>query len=106
MVAVSVTRVDLSVADLSSAAKRMANSKQARRVLAIAMVPDCYSREEATQACGMHRQTLRDWVHRYNQAGLAGLLDRPRSGCPASLMQAELGQLSAWVEVVPEIRTV
>jgi transposase len=76
----------------------MANSKQARRVLAIAMVLDRYNREDAAQAYGMHRPTLRDWVHRYNQAGLAGLLDRPRSGCPASLMQAELGQLSAWVD--------
>jgi transposase len=25
----------------------------------------------------MDRQTLRDWVHRYNDEGLAGLRDRP-----------------------------
>jgi transposase len=98
MVAVSVTRVDLSVADLRLAARRLLDPKQTRRVLAIAMVLDGFSREDAAQACGMDRQTLRDWVHRYNEAGLAGLADRPRSGRPASLTAAEQGQLSAWVD--------
>lgn len=98
VVAIVVTRTDLSVADLRAAAKRATDSKLARRILAIAMVLDGYSREDAAQACGMDRQTLRDWVHRYNAAGLAGLADRPRSGRPASLTAAELAEVAGWVE--------
>jgi transposase len=37
----------------------------------------------------MDRQTLRDWVHRYNAEGLAGLTDRPRSGRPPRLRAAQ-----------------
>ncbi len=98
VVAIAVTRTDLSLADLRVAAKRAPDGKHARRILAIAMVLDGYSREDAAQACGMDRQTLRDWVHRYNAAGLAGLADRPRSGRPASLTAAELTEVAGWVE--------
>jgi transposase len=31
------------------------------------------SRKQAAEACGMDRQTLRDWVHRYNDEGVEGL---------------------------------
>jgi len=98
VVGIAVTRTDLSVSELRAAARRAADTKQARRILAIAMVLDGYSREEAAQACGMDRQTLRDWVHRYNEAGLAGLADRPRSGRPASLTEAALAEVAGWVE--------
>jgi len=47
-----------------------------------ALVLEGRSRTEAARSCGMDRQTLRDWVHRYNAEGLAGLLDRQRSGDP------------------------
>lgn len=36
----------------------------------------------------MDRQTLRDWVHRYNSEGLAGLWDRPHPGETARLTKA------------------
>jgi transposase len=73
MVAVAITRKDISAAELRSAAKRASNCRHARRILAIAMVLDGYSRAEAAQACAMDRQSLRDWVHRYNEFGLKGL---------------------------------
>ena len=67
----------MSAADLRAAAKRSADARQASRILAIAMVLDGFSREDAARLCGMDRQTLRDWVHRYNKAGLDGLADLP-----------------------------
>lgn len=73
MAAVEITRRDLSVAQLRLAAARTADAKQARRILAIAMVLDGHSRLASAQASGMDRQTLRDWVHRYNALGIAGL---------------------------------
>ena len=37
----------------------------------------------------MDRQTLRNWIHRLNANGLAGLADRPRSGHPMRLGDGE-----------------
>ena len=83
MAAVAITRMDMSADDLRAAARASADAKQASRILAIAMVLDDFSRTEAARLCGMDRQTLCDWVHRYNEAGLEGLADRARSGRPA-----------------------
>jgi transposase len=88
----------MSAAALRAAAKRCKAAKQAARMLALAMVLDGFSREEAARLCGMNRQTLRDWVHRSNKEGLDGLADRARSGRPASLSWVEQGKLSSWVE--------
>jgi transposase len=41
------------------------------------------SRTEAAERSGMDRQTLRDWVHRYNAEGIEGLKSGP--GQPPSL---------------------
>jgi len=98
MAAVAITRTDMSAADLRALAKRAEDAKQAARILAIAMVLDGFSREEAARLCGMDRQTLRDWVHRYNKEGVDGLLDRARSGRPASLSWVEQGKVASWVE--------
>ena len=55
------------------------------RLLAISYVLDGYSRADAARLAGMDRQTLSDWIHRYNAEGVAGLADRARSGRPARL---------------------
>jgi transposase len=39
-------------------------------MLAIALVLEGVDRATAAETCGMDRQTLRDWVHRYNAEGL------------------------------------
>jgi transposase len=44
---------------------------------------------DAARAAGMDRQTLRDWLYRYNAEGLAGLSARPHGGGPARLLTAE-----------------
>jgi transposase len=98
MAGVAITRTDMSAADLRGAARASANAKQASRILAIAMVLDGFSREKAARLCGMERQTLRDWVHRYNETGIDGLADLARSGRPASLSWVEQGKLASWAE--------
>lgn len=72
-------------------------------MLAIAMVLDGASREDAARAAGMQRQTLRDWVHRYNAEGIAGLADRPRSGRPALLSPEQIAELVEIVEAGPDV---
>jgi len=53
----------------------------------------------------MDRQTLRDWVHRYNADGLAGLADRPRPGRQPRLAEAQRSEVAKWVEDGPDLKT-
>ncbi len=91
--AVAITRSELSAEELRGAARRTKDGYQARRLLALALVLDGASRKAAARAAGMDRQTLRDWVHRYNAEGIEGLCDRARSGRPPRLSKARLGEL-------------
>ena len=79
---VEITRTELSAAELRRAAARSRDADAARRMLALALVLEGKSRKEAAESCGMDRQTLRDWVIRYNDKGLAGLSDRVPPGRP------------------------
>jgi len=71
-------------------------------MLALALVLEGASREEAARAAGMDRQTLRDWVHRYNAEGLAGLSDRPRPGPRPRLSPEQEAELVTAVERGPD----
>lgn len=101
--ALVITRTDLSAADLRAAARRATESDQARRLLALALVMEGASRTEAARAAGMDRQTLRDWVVRFNDEGVDGLRDRPRPGRPAQLDATQLAELARLVEDGPDI---
>jgi transposase len=96
MAAISITRTDMTSAQLRAAAGREKDGAAARRILALALVLEGSARATAAKTCGMDRQTLRDWVHRYNKEGLAGLRNRKSSGRPPLLtadQKAVLGQL-------------
>src|SRR5258705_4427083 len=83
--AITITRSEHTAAALRSAAARTQDAAAARRMLALALVMEGRSRVEAAESCGMDRQTLRDWVHRYNAEGLAGLCERGHPGRPPRL---------------------
>jgi hypothetical protein len=55
------------------------------------------SREQAAKQAGMGRQTLRDWVIRFNVEGVEGLRDRPRSGRPPFLGEGQMAAFKALV---------
>src|SRR4051812_28214194 len=99
---VAITREELGAAELRREAGRCRDARAARRMLALALVLEGSSREEAARAAGMDRQTLRDWVHRYNAEGLAGLRDRPRSGRRPRLSPEQEAELAAAVERGPD----
>ena len=81
------------------------DANQSRRLLSIAAVLDGMSRSEAAKIGGMDRQTLRDWVHRFNTHGPAGLKDNRRRGNPRRLSVAQQTELAQIVETGPD-RTV
>jgi hypothetical protein len=85
-------RTDYTSGQLRQVAKQAKDAAQARRLLAIAAVLDGASREEAATAGGMDRQTLRDWVIRFNKRGPDGLINLPSPGAPG--MAASLAALA------------
>ncbi len=96
---VAITRLDLSASGLREAAARARGAKVARRMLAIALVLEGSSRTAAAKGGAMDRQTLRDWVHRYNEAGMDGLTDQPRrNGPPPRLSAEQRAKVAEWVE--------
>jgi transposase len=103
--AVAVTRLELDASDLRRAATRCRDAKAARRMLALALVLEGASREDAARHAGMDRQTLRDWVHRDNAEGLAGLRDRPHPGPAPRLTPEPLVELEKVVEQGPDPET-
>ena len=102
--AVAITRRDLFAGELRREAARTRDAKAARRMLAIALVLEGRSREDASENCGMDRQTLRDWVHRYNAGGLAGLADLPRRNGPRPrLLPEQEAAVAEWAEQGPDL---
>lgn len=91
-VSLSIRR-DRTPAVLRKLAKSETDARIARRILAVANALDGMSREAAARSAGMDRQTLRDWVLRYNEYGLDGLADRPRVGRPPVLDANEKAEL-------------
>jgi putative transposase len=71
---------DYTAGEVRGFAKRAKDAAQARRLLAIAAVLDGASRDEAAKIGGMDRQTLRDWVIRFNEQGPHGLINIPSPG--------------------------
>src|SRR3954468_6277217 len=84
-------------AQLRALARRERDGRVSARLLALANALDGMSREEAARAAGMDRQTLRDWVRRYNAEGIAGLRDRSRPGRPCALDEGRQAALKALI---------
>ena len=101
--AVEITRREASAAELRQAATRSRDANAARRMLAIALVLEGRSREDAAASCGMDRQTLRDWAHRYNAEGLAGLANRHAPGPVPRLSAEQEAIVAEWVEQGPDL---
>ena len=97
MAAALAIRDDLPAAELRRLARLEQDRRIACRLLALANALDGMSRAAAARQAGMDRQTLRDWVIRFNQAGVLSLRDRPRRGRPSFLGYGQQATLKAWV---------
>jgi transposase len=96
MVAVPIA-TERTPAELRAMARRERDGRVSGRLLALANALDGRSRDDAARAAGMDRQTLRDWVHRYNAEGIEGLRDRPRPGRPCALDEGRQAALKALI---------
>ena len=98
-------RQDFGADELRRFAAKAKDGAQARRLLALAAVHDGMNRSEAARIGGMDRQTLRDWVHRFNQHGPEGLIDIKPSGRPSKLSAEQKEALKQIVETGPDAAT-
>ena len=93
--AVKITRLDHTATALHDLAAKSNEAAQVRRLLALAHILEGQSCHAAARQAGMDRQTLRDWVHRYNAEGVPGLRSIRSGGHPASLTDAQMAELKA-----------
>ena len=100
---IEITRFDLTATELRELAAKTQDGAVVRRLLAIALVLEGHPREAAAQRNGMDRQTLRDWVLRYNAEGVAGLRSRCSPGRPAALNEAQMEELRSMVLEGPDL---
>src|SRR5215210_2513821 len=95
-------RADYSAAELRGLAAATKNANQSRRLLSLAAVLDGMNRTEAARIGGMDRQTLRDWVHRFNDHGPAGLKDTWSKGPAPRLSAEQRAEIAQFVETGPD----
>jgi transposase len=95
-------REDYSAEELRALARRSKDARLSRRLLSLAAVRDGIDRGEAAKIGGMDRQTLRDWVHRFNVAGPDGLLDNWTSGPKPRLSPDQLAEFARIIETGPD----
>ena len=95
-------RTDYSAYELRRLAAATKNANQSRRLLSLAAVLEGMNRAEAARIGGMDRQTLRDWVHRFNEQGPDGLKDTWSKGNPPRLSPEQQAELAHLVETGPD----
>ena len=95
-------REDFDAEELRRLAGKAKDANQARRLLALAAVRDGQDRQGAARIGGMDRQTLRDWVHRFNAQGPAGLINAKAPGPEPKLSAEQKEELRQLVEAGPD----
>ena len=95
-------REDYSAEELRGLARRSKDVNQSRRLLSLAGVRDGMDRRAAARIGGMDRQTLRDWVHRFNASGADGLLDDWTEAPKPRLSSAHMAEVARIVEAGPD----
>jgi len=102
MSAAITIRDDFEAEELRCLARTGRDANQGRRLLALAAIYEGMDREEAARIGGMDRQTLRDWVHRFNEHGPDGLINVKPSGRPPRLSVEQKEELCRLVEAGPD----
>jgi transposase len=102
MPAAVTLRDDYSAKALRALARRSKDVNQSRRLLSLAAVRDGMDRGSAAKIGGMDRQTLRDWVHRFNALGPNGLIDTRTEGRKSRLSAEQMAAFAQIVEAGPD----
>ena len=94
-------RKDITATVLRKKARSEKDGRVASRLLGIANILDGMDRDAAAHVVGMTRQTLRDWVCRYNDDGIEGLRNKPKGRPPRTLTSAQEQEIETLVTTAP-----
>jgi len=94
-------RTDYNADDLRRLSRCSSDSKQTRRLLALALIYDGSPRSEAARHANVDVQSIRDWVLRFNAEGPDGLIDRKSTGTPPRLNATQRAALACIIEDGP-----
>jgi transposase len=99
-------RQDITAGVLRRQARAEKDGGVAARMLGSANILEGMDRATAVRSAGMERQTLRDWVHRYNGEGFEGLRNRPKGRSGRALTPEQEKAIAALVSEAPAGRLV
>jgi|SRR5579883_1133052 len=75
------------------APSRTAPARQVERAKIIWLSAQGAKGPAIAQHLGIHEQTVRDWLKRFNQDGVSGLNDRPRPGKPCTYLSKQRSEV-------------
>lgn len=82
--------------------RRSEEARYDHRLHGLLLVAQGMSCGEVARLLGDAPRTVENWVHRFEQEGLAGLVDGERSGRPRRLQQEQLRELAETLRKRPE----
>ena len=77
------------------------NAKLAQRIHGVYLASKGLTCHEIMSITAAARRTIQQWVHKYNEQGIAGLRDKPRPGTPTKLPRKKEIKLQERIEAGP-----
>jgi transposase len=89
------------IQELQTAAKKEKRARVAHRVRAVILALQGHTAPQIAGLLGSARRAVQQWIKWYNDQGLEGLPDGPRTGHPKKLSPQQEQQLCAWLDAGP-----
>ena len=94
--------VKASLLSIKSQLRKDEKFSQGLRLYAVYQIKLGRMAEELEELYNVSHKSICNWVHSYNRYGIEGLKDKPRSGRPSRLNDAQQKQLKATLRDKPE----
>ena len=96
------------LAELEQKHRKLRDKRQADRVKAVIALSKGWSAASISEILLFDEKTSRNYFNRYQQGGLAALLEDEHAGAPAKLTERQISTLQAYLEenVLPDAKTV
>lgn len=83
--------------DFKSLIAKETNGRMRVRLMALSHIKEGANNSQTARNLHISRRIVNEWVKRFYEQGLEGLLEEPRSGRPCKLTKQQLAQLSEYV---------
>lgn len=83
--------------DFKSLIAKETNGRMRVRLMALSHIKEGANNSQAAKNLHVSRRIVNDWVKNFYAHGLEGLKEKPRSGRPSRLNEAQLAQLSEYI---------